>query len=505
MGFGGAGGKYTPAFYIHSAIGIFFMFFFRFLPIEIYPITPVGMQVVGVFLGLVWLWCFVGFLWPSLLGFVAYGLTDLVTFAQVGTASFGGGVPILLLFSMILFGSPQHVGATRYITRFFLTRKVLNGRPIVFAFIYFFATYALSVAVNVTPALVLMWAVLYGVLKELGYSKGEKFTALMIVGTFLGAISGQASLPFTGSTLAILNSLNVASENILGFVIAVPAPHYMLTGFINTVIVMAIYCGFMKLTLKKDELTKVAHVSTEMFDREPLPPMSKLQKANFGSMLLFVVLMLIPAVLRIFESLNSDSWAAIAVLNTLGPAGIAIGLCGAMVLIKVEGEPVLDFRAVAAKSINWDVYIMVAIAMAISGGLTNAATGVLDWMIMTFEPIMGGHTATMTFVMTLLVGAVITNFASSMVIGIAFMPVLVFFGAEAGVNLPALATVTILLLHYSILLPSASVFAAMLWSNEEWISAKDVFKYGAVVAIVALVIALAIMMPVANFIMPPGI
>ena len=470
-------------FYLHCLIGLFLMFVFGriFAPVE--PLTEVGMQIVGLFIGLIWLWCFVGFLWPSLLGLVAFALTDFATFAQVGTMSFGGGVPILLLFSMILFGSPQHVGATKYITRWFLTRKVLNNRPIVFSFIFFFATYALSVAVNVTPALILMWTVLYGVLKELKYGKGEKFTTLMVIGTFLGAISGQASLPFTGSTLAILSVFETASG------LVVPPLQYILLGFINTIIVMTIYCLFMKLVLKPAELEKVAHVNTEMFERDPLPAMSKLQKANFVSMLGFVVLMLLPSFLP-------DGFIVTQLLNTLGAGGVAILLTGLMCVIRVEGKPILDFGAVASKSINWDVYIMVAMALALSSALTNEATGVMALMTQVFEPVLGGHSAIVLFILTLVVAIFITSFASSMVIGIAFMPILVIFGVEAAVNLPALASVTILLLHYSIILPSASVFAAMLWSNEEWVKPKDVFKYGAFIVIAATVVAIGIMMPI---------
>jgi len=476
--------KRGPMLYVHVAIGLFLMFGFGRVFPPYYPLTEVGMQIVGLFIGLIWLWCFVGFLWPSLLGLVAFALTDLVTIGQVGQQSFGGSVPILLLFSMILFGSPQHVGATGYITRFFLTMKVLNNRPIVFSFIFFFATYALSVAVNVTPSLILMWTVLYGVLKELKYTKGEKYTTLMVIGTFLGAISGQASLPFTGSTLAILGAFEAASG------LVVPAPQYILLGFINTVIVMTIYCLFMKLVLKKADLEKVAHVNTEMFDREPLPPMSRLQKANFLSMLLFVFLMLLPHFRFLPPNIVIDT------LNTLTATGVAILLTGLMAVIRVQGQPILDFKAVAAKSINWDVYIMVAMALALSGALTNPATGVMALMTQVFEPVLGGHSAMMLFVLTLLVAIFITSFASSMVIGIAFMPILVFFGAEAAANLPAMASVTILLLHYSIILPSASVFAAMLWSNEEWVKPREVFKYGAVIVVVATAVSIGVMMPI---------
>ena len=473
-------GKMTT---LHIFIGLFLMFVAGHIFPAVYPLTDVGMQVVGVFLGVVWLWCFVGFLWPSLLALVAFGLTDFGSFGQVLTMSFGHSVPVLLLFSMILFGSPQHVGATKYITRWFLTRQVFNGKPIVFAFVFFFATYALSVAVNVTPALILMWTVLYGVLADLGYKKGDKFTSLMVVGTFLGAISGQASLPFSGSTLAILSVFETAAE------MSMPAPQYMLLGFVFTVLVFVTYCGFMKWSLKPAELALVAEVNADMFNKDPLPPMSLLQKANFCGMLSFVVLMLLPTFLP-------DDFVVTELLDGLGPTGVAIFLTGAMCLLKVEGKPVLDFGAVAKDSVNWDIFVMVAVAMAIASALTNEATGVVDGMLVLFEPVLGGHSATMFFVIMLLFGILVTSFASAMVIGIAMMPVLVAFGEVAGANLPAVAATTTLLIHYSIILPSASVFAAMLWSNEEWISAREVFKYGALVVVMAVVIAIVAIMPI---------
>jgi len=438
---------------------------------------------MGVFVGVIWLWCFVGLLWPSLIALVAFGLTGFASFGQIMTMSFGGGVAVLLLFTMILFGSPEHVGATPYITRWFLTRKISNNRPIVFSFVFIFATYVLAIAVNVTPALILMWKVLYGVLKELGYKKGEKFTSLMVVGTFLGAISGQASLPFTGSTLAILSVFQGASGMI------VPIPQYMLLGFINSVVVFVIYCLFMKVVLNPADLSKIANVSVDMFNKEPLPPMNKLQKANFYGMLSFVFLVLTPSFLPY-------NFVLVEALNTLGATGIAIMITGVLCVLKIEGKPILDFRAVAAKSVNWDVYVMVATALAISGALTDDATGFVALMLSTLEPILGGHTPAAFFVIMLLFGIFATSFASAMVLGIAIMPVHVAFGIDAGVNLPAATATLILLMHYSIILPSASLSAAMLWSNREWIAGKQILKYGGFIVIVSTIIAIAVIMPI---------
>lgn len=456
-----------------------------------FHLTLTGWQVAGVFLGVVWAWIFVGFLWPSLLALVALGMTDLMTMPQVLQGSFGNHVAVLLLFSMILFGSPEHVGATKYITRFFLTRKIYNGKPIIFAFIFFFATYMLSVAVNVTPSLLLMWAVLYGILNDLGYKKGEKFTSLMIVGTFLGAISGQASLPFSGSTLAIISVFNDTLADISGYRADIPAPQYILLGFIFTILVFIGYCLFMKVVLKPADLEKVKNVNVDMFNKHPLPSMNTLQIINFAAMLVFIILLLAP-------SFMNDYWWITSTLNGLGPAGTGLLVAGVMMIIKVDNKPALDFGVVAKNHINWDVFVMVAAAMVTASALTNAQTGVVAAMTQALQPLLGGHSALIFFAIMLLFGMFVTSFASSMVIGIAIMPILVIFGLQAGANLQAVATTTILLIHYSIILPSASVFAAMLWGNEEWISPKDVFKSGTFIVILALIVAFVVIMPLSN-------
>jgi len=280
-----------------------------------------------------------------------------------------------------------------------------------------------------------------------------------------------------------------------------PALQYILLGFIFSVLIFVVYCLFMKVILKPADLVNVANVNTEMFEREPLPPMSALQKANFFGMLSFVFLMLLLSVLQnltltgdfiVIRGLNIlTGW-----LETLGATGIAIFITAVLCVIRIKGKPVLDFPAVAANGVNWDIFVMVAAAMAIATALTNEATGVLDTMIVVFRPFLGGHSPLMFFVVMLLVGIFVTSFASSMVIGIALMPVLVAFGVSAGANLAAVAATTTLLLHYSIILPSASVFAAMLWSNEEWITRKEVFKYGAFIVVAATVAAITIIMPI---------
>ena len=56
---------------------LFFMFGFRFLP-PFGGLNEISMQVIGVFVGVIYGWITLSIGWPSILGLVAFGLTDYV-------------------------------------------------------------------------------------------------------------------------------------------------------------------------------------------------------------------------------------------------------------------------------------------------------------------------------------------------------------------------------------------------------------------------------------------
>lgn len=58
----------------HYIVVMAFCLFFRFLPGPA-GITPMGMGLLGVFIGAVYGWIFIDMLWPSLMGLLGAGLT----------------------------------------------------------------------------------------------------------------------------------------------------------------------------------------------------------------------------------------------------------------------------------------------------------------------------------------------------------------------------------------------------------------------------------------------
>lgn len=473
-------------FFIHCVIGIGLMFGFGTLE-PFGPLTPVGMQVLGVFLGLIYLWTFVSLLWPSLLGLLALGISDYAPITEVLLRGFGNTVPILLLFAMILFGAIQHAGVTKYMSRWFLTRKMINGRPVVFSFIFIYCTYVLgALSASILPGLLLMWAILYGVLTDVGYKKGDRYTTVMVIGTFFGAISAQAAKPFTGSALMVIGSFEQTTGLTMEYL------PYMVFGFIMSTLGILIYSLMIKYIFKPD-MSKIANISTDRFEEDKLPLMNAHQKILFGCIFGFIALILAPSVLP------KSIWI-IGLLNKFGPWGIAILFVSVLSLVKIDNKPILNFKEIAAKYIAWDIYFLVVMVMPISAALTADATGIKDLLIQMFQPILGGHSADVFSAIILTVSILITNVANNGVMGVLLMPILYSFGVESGINLSALATAMIFMLHYAIVLPAASPFAAMLFGNTDWIEPKDVIKYGLIIIFAMLVFFIVVGIPLSSVI-----
>ena len=193
---------------IHSAIGLAFMLLFPLLP-PIEPITPVGLRILGIFIGMVYLWSTLNSIWPSILGIILMGLSGIVDaqgyagIKQVALEAFGAETVLVVLLSMVLFGAVEYVGCTEYLARWFLTRKVINGRPYMFMFVFFLASFVLSGLTSPIASLLILWPIAEQFMAEFGIEKCDKAFPVFIVGVYLAATLAQPMFPFKGAALVI--------------------------------------------------------------------------------------------------------------------------------------------------------------------------------------------------------------------------------------------------------------------------------------------------------------
>jgi len=460
--------------YIHSFVGIAFMFGFPLLnPIE--PITEIGMHILAIFIGMVYLWSTVNSIWPSILGLLLMTISGFATMTEVAVGAFGTDIAVLMLLSMVFFGGVEYAGCTQYMARWFVTRKIIDGRPYIFLFIFFLGSYFLSGLTDPIASLFILWPIAVEFLQELGVKKDEKAYAVTIFGIYLAATLGQPMFPFKGAALvcvATFESLSGIQVNYLA---------YVLVNIILSVIMLAVFMLLVKFIFKPD-LRGFQKINVEQFKKNPLPPMNLQQKLFFISIFAYIIFLLAPSILP-------RTWFITEMLSRMGVLGITFLFVILLMIIHVDGKPVLPFGTVAAKSISWDVYFLVVAALYGANAVSNDITGIKAWLLQVLEPLLGNKPDVIFIALLLFFIATVTNIANNAGMVVILIPIVLAFSEQY----PAVEPVTLSMLitflaFFSILTPAASPYAGMLHARRDLIHVSDILKMGFPFVIIGVVL-----------------
>ena len=86
--------------YVNEGIMFIIMFAGFFMP-EMKALPPYGVEILFIFLGLLWGWSTVGLIIPSLLGLLAMAFTDGFTIKTVWATGFASDIVIMILLFCI--------------------------------------------------------------------------------------------------------------------------------------------------------------------------------------------------------------------------------------------------------------------------------------------------------------------------------------------------------------------------------------------------------------------
>ncbi len=473
----------SRSFYLHCFIGILLMFGPWVIP-PFEPVTPIGMRILGIFLGLIYMWTFVGSLWPSLLGIMAMAASGYMSMNEALAGSFANSSALIVLFTLILFGAVENAGVAQYVAQWFLTRRIINGRPLVFSLMFFVATYLLCSLIGPVAGLLFMWPIVYNILKQVGYKSGDAYATIMVIGTFIAAVLGQGTIPFKSSPLVILSAYSAVS--------AAPIPYFQ---YIVFAVVMALLTigGYVLLTtvVIKPDMSLIKNISADDFAKTPLPPMNRTQKIYFAILWLYMLSLLIPNMLP-------ATWPVIAFINKFGVIGMTLTYIIILCLIQADGQPIFNFKQMAGRYLTWDIYFLVAAAQVVSSALTSQQTGIKEFIVMMLDPLFGGRSVLTFSIILIIFSILITNVAANAVMGIVLMPVVYIFASTLGANAAALAVIVTISLHVAMLTPAASPVAAILHGNKEWVATKDIYRYCGIVVVATILIYALVGIPLAN-------
>lgn len=193
--------------YLHYIIGLAIMFAFRLIPVGVLPgVTEIGLSILGIFIGTIYLWTTVDPLTSSLIAIIMVAFSGFQPLAQVIAGCFGTPVVIQMFFLMIFMAGLTNRKLTAYIGRWLVTRKVIEGKPWMFTAVILFGTYLMSVFIGAFAPIFLFWPIIYGVAEDVGFKKDDKYVKMLLHGVVIAALIGFPVPPYMSNGLALLSN-----------------------------------------------------------------------------------------------------------------------------------------------------------------------------------------------------------------------------------------------------------------------------------------------------------
>lgn len=473
-------GKHT-AYWVNTAICILIMLLFGRLPAPA-PLTALGMQIIGIFLGMVYGWITVGTHWPSLLGLLMLGLTEYSTVNAVLRDAFGNNTVLMLFFICIMTGALNSAGLTRYFCMKVLNLNWAKGHPWRMTFLVIMSNYVCSAFLAPAASLLLIWSVLYSLFEMCGYRPGEKWPMLMIAGTaFSGNIAGQM-FPFKNLCLSVLGSF----ETMVGE--TVNAAGFILWMLIFSLVSTVVFFLIVKYLFRPD----VSKLVNARFD-EHIPPLSRYQKFILAVFVLYIIALLLPDLLP-------AGWSFTQFMKAVGNTGVALAAVIALLLARFEesvplGKMIFD-------GVNWSMLFLIASAMTVASAFRSEAAGIEAFIVQYVTPMLEGRSGLGLVVVCILIVTIMTQFcnnaATVTVITPIFLVVISGLG-DIGVNLKVIMLMTIAAGAMATMAPSGGTHAALLHGNRLWIpKASDLYLLCAVMLVINLAVMFVVGIPLAN-------
>lgn len=460
---------------LHGAVMLVLIIGAHFIS-PISTVTPVGMQLVGIFLAMLYGWSTCGLLWPSLLGIIGIALSDICTIKEFLALSFGNETIVFILFVFIFTGVISEVGLIDYIANKMISFKFLNGRPWLFSFFILLGTYIASGFVNMFAAVIIFWGIIYIVAERFGFEKYDRYPTVMIMGVCFTSLIGGCLMPYKPVTLVVLKAYSQAAGVPMDFL------KYICFSVPITLLVLVFYILACRFVLRTD-IKALKQINVDFAD-PTLLTLTKKQKVAVGLLGIFIFLMVSP-------NLLPETFFLARLINKLGNVGCLFGLLVVMHWIKFNGEPMADF-AKLGKHISWDIYLVMAFVIPFASLFTSEVTGIKTFIIALMKPLLVGRSELVFMVISLALATILTNFANNMVVGAIFATLIVTIGGGMGIDVAPVIAVLCICINLAMVTPAASPAAAMAFANTNWCKAADVYKYSIVLVIVILVLLIPI-------------
>lgn len=458
-----AANTYDWKYIVKSAICIFFMFGFGYLP-PFPPLEPIGMHVLGIFIGLLYAWISIGFIWPSFLSIIALNLTGLESMNKIIAGGFGNNITVFVFLMLVLVIYLEKAGICERIAYWFLSRKIIVGRPWTLITLFLLSSYVMAMLTYSYPAMLIPWTILYTVCKDVGYKKGDTFPAFMVLGIGVAAQMGFTALPIKSHSLLALGIL----ESVTHGEYSINFFEYAAINIPITLVVLIIYILMMRFVFKVN-VDLLYEITEEKFSSYRNQKLTLQEKIAFLSIIFFISIMALPSIMP-------QEWLITSILRKFGMTGCLVVVFGLLTLFRIGKKPILDFSDIANNGkIGWEVIIMYTGCMPVSSAMSNPDVGITNIIVQYCMPVLSHLSSFEFIIITFVVMTLLTQLMHNLVLAAVVTPLIVQFALAAGCD-PALLVIILCFAYgFPTTTPAASAASSLVFLND-WSPTRTSYK-----------------------------
>lgn len=452
-------------FLIHVCVIVFLMFFFGNL--EPFPgLNPMSMKVIGVFAGVLYGWILIDIGWPSILGLVALGLTNYMPMNSLLAQAFGSQTMVMIIALLFLAAFVQQAELTEVIVDYLLSRKISTSRPFVLLFNFLLAAFIASLLSQAIAVLVIFLEIFRKMLQKTGIPAYDRTIPTFFVGMAVAVNLGDVALPFKGGAIpgiGAFEAITGTSMNFLGFTV------FMLPLCILTLACYALACKYI-LRVDLAQLARYRHEGTAVAAITPY------KKASLIAIVVSLLVLLLYGVLP-------QGWAVTKVLHQLGLGGVSMAILAVLLIVRIQGEPLMDLAKVA-KFFPWKVFFVLVVLFPIAACLSSDSLGLKALLADSASVIFADLPRWLVVLFVVMLPALVSQVANNMVVVSIFVPIVCLLSQALGINPELLTCLVILGAALAMFFPAANPVNAILFAQKDLVTFKAEAGLGAVLCLI---------------------
>lgn len=461
--------------WIFLIIALFFMFVFGRIVPPWQPVTAVGVQVIGIFLGtLILMVSGEGMLFPGLLALVALIVSDYSTTTNLVNSLLGNSTSLMLISILPVSWALTASGTGLVLAKKLLTSKIAKANPVIFTMCLLFGFLLSGQFLSPTSGILLGFPLIDSITDVMGYKRDDEYPRFLILGVYIILVVSVAIMPQKIIIVSIVTAFNSAMARVPGYTWSYGT--HVIVATISLIVITVLYPLGMKF------LFRVDFSKLRSFDISKVDGMTKEDCTFTKVQRVFVGAFCVGVLYSLCTALLPAEWALVKWLADISLPVWWFIILIFLSLVRVDGKKIVEMENAFKNGILWQMVIGVSALALIGTALGSKDAGIQAWLAIALKPVFGAMGWPMFVLIAVAVSVLLTNFISDTVAGVIIATFLsVFAGGyiARGINVGVLTAAISIGASTAYLTGAAYVAAPMLLGREsmpaKWMWSKGLY------------------------------